>query len=166
MEVDMVVPEGYGGRIIYPGIAAMMFVGDYFVKNYMERTLEEGEERKKLKGFILLRKHHNKGAFLNAGQKWQAVVAAVSVLLTIVVAAVFSLSLGMQGNKLLKAGLSMLLGGAFSNTYDRLRRKYVVDYFSFRVRWKRLSCIVFNLSDFGIILGALAVALWAGRTAD
>lgn len=57
----------------------------------------------------------------------------------------------------------MLLGGAFSNTYDRCRRKYVVDYFSFGVKWKRLSRIVFNISDFGIILGALTAALAAGK---
>ena len=85
------------------------------------------------KSFFSITAHHNKGAFLNAGQKRQAAVAAVSVLLTIGVAAVFALSLGMQGNRMLKAGLSMLLGGAFSNTYDRLKRKYVVDYFSFHV---------------------------------
>ena len=35
--------------------------------------------------------------------------------------------LGMRGKKLLKAGLSLLLGGAFSNTYDRVMREYVVD---------------------------------------
>ncbi len=166
MAVSVAAPERHGDRMIYFGIIAMIFAGDFFIKNHMERTLEEGEEKEKLNGFLLLRKHHNKGAFLNAGQKRQAAVAAVSVLLTIGVAAVFALSLGMQGNRMLKAGLSMLLGGAFSNTYDRLKRKYVVDYFSFHVKWKRLARIVFNLSDFGIILGALAVALSAGRMAD
>ena len=115
----------------------------------MEKTLVEGKENKRLNGFLRFRKHHNKGAFLNAGQKRQPVVAILSVLLTVGVAAVFVLSLGQQGNRLMKTGLSLLLGGAFCNTYDRLKRKYVVDYVSFGVRWKWLSRIVFNLSDFG-----------------
>ena len=49
---------------------------------------------------------------------------------------------------MLKTGLSLILGGAYSNTYDRLFRKYVVDYVSFEVRNPRLRNIVFNLSDF------------------
>ena len=148
--------------MIYIGIVAMIFIGDCLIKNYMEKTLAEGEEKEKWNGFIRLRMHHNKGAFLNAGQKSRAAVATLSLLLTIGVTAAFVLLLGKQGNKMLKTGFSLLLGGAFSNTYDRLKRKYVVDYFSFHVRWKWLSRVIFNLSDFGIILGALLVALSAG----
>lgn len=145
--------------MIYLGIVMAIFTGDLCIKNYMERTLAEGEENKKLNGFIRLKKHHNKGAFLNAGQKMRPVVAVLSLLLTAGVAAVFALSLGQQGNRLLKTGLSLLLGGAFSNTYDRLKRKYVVDYFSFGVKWEPLRRVVFNLSDFCILIGALMVAL-------
>ena len=54
---------------------------------------------------------------------------------------------------------SLLLGGAFSNTYDRLKRKYVVDYFSFGVKWEPLRAIVFNISDFCILIGALIIAI-------
>lgn len=144
--------------MIYISIAAVIFIGDLLVKNHMERSLAHGEEKKCLKGLIRLRLHHNRGAMLNAGQKRRPVVAALSVLLTAAVMAAFILSLG-QGNRMVKTGLSLLLGGAFSNTYDRLKRKYVVDYFSFGVRWKRLSRVVFNLSDFGIIIGALMAAL-------
>ena len=64
---------------------------------------------------------------------------------------------------MLKAGLSLLVGGAFSNTYDRLKRKYVVDYISFGVKWKGLRKVVFNVSDFCIIIGALLAAFGAGR---
>lgn len=95
---------------------------------------------------------------MNAGQKNRLAVAVLSVFLMVGVTAAFILSLG-QGNRMLKTGLSMLLGGGFSNTYDRLRRKYVVDYFSFGFGGKRFSRIVFNLSDFGIIIGALMAAL-------
>ena len=100
---------------------------------------------------------------LNAGEKRQPVVAAVSVVLTVVLTVVFFISLGRRGSNLLRTGLSLLLGGAFSNTYDRLKRKYVVDYISFGVKWKKLRNIVFNLSDFCIIIGALLTALGLAR---
>lgn len=149
--------------MIYIGIAAAIFTADFFIKRHMEKTLPETGEKKKLWGFIRLRKHHNKGAFLNAGEKRRPLVAAMSVLLTAAVTVLFAVTLGTKGNELLKTGLSMLLGGAFSNTYDRLKRKYVVDYVSFGVKWKGLANVVFNLSDFGIILGALMAALAAGN---
>lgn len=144
--------------MIYLCMAAIIFIGDLLVKNHMEQSLADGKEKKRMKGLILLRLHHNKGAVLNAGQKNRLAVAALSVFLMTGVTAAFILSLG-QGNRMLKTGLSMLLGGGFSNTYDRLRRKYVVDYFSFGFGGKRFSRIVFNLSDFGIIIGALMAAL-------
>lgn len=144
--------------MVYIGIAAAIFIGDLWIKNHMERWLADGKEKKRLKGLLLFRLHHNRGAVLNAGQKKRPVVAALSVLLVTGVAAAFVLSLG-RGNRMLKTGLSMLLGGGFSNTYDRLRRKHVVDYFSFGFGGKRFSRIVFNLSDFGIIIGAVMAAL-------
>lgn len=148
--------------MIYIGIAAAIFTADFLIKRYMEKTLPESGEKKKLRGLIRLRKHHNKGAFLNAGERKRPLVAAVSVLLTMAITVLFIVTLGKKGNAWLKTGLALLLGGAFSNTYDRLKRKYVVDYVSFGVKWKRLANVVFNISDFGIVLGALMTALAAG----
>ncbi|MCM1025340.1 MAG: signal peptidase II [Roseburia sp.] len=117
------------------------------------------EEKELLGGRLLLRRYHNKGAMLGAGKKRERLVTALAVTLTALTIPVFLLSLGRRGNHLLRAGLALLLGGAFSNTYDRLTRKYVVDYVSFGVRWEGLRSIVFNISDFCIIIGALLTAL-------
>lgn len=136
-------------------IMASVFFGDLWVKNQIEKRMSEGETRTLLGGCLLLRRHHNRGAMLNLGQKWQPLIAALSLALTLVVAILFGLSLGTRGNELLRVGLSFLLGGAFSNTYDRLRRKYVVDYLSFGIKWQRLQRIVFNISDFCIMIGVL-----------
>ncbi len=145
--------------MVYIFIAAVIFFADLWIKNYVEREFPEEGERKKLKGFLRLRRHYNRGAFLNVGQRKRRVVAGLSVCLTACVLILFILTLGIKGNTVLKTGLAMLLGGAFSNTYDRLKRKYVVDYFSFGVKWKWFSRMVFNISDFGIIIGALMAAL-------
>ena len=140
-------------------ILAVIFWGDFFLKNYIENHVEEQEERKICRGRLLIRKHHNKGMMLNAGQKKRKLVAAISLVFTLILTVVFVVSLGHRGNNLLRLGLSLLLGGAFSNTYDRLRRGYVVDYVSFPVKWQRFRRIVFNCSDFCIIIGALLSAL-------
>ena len=114
----------------------------------------------------MLRKYHNEGACLNLGEKKSKAVAAVSLLLTAALSLVFLFTLTKRGCAALKTGLSLLLGGAWSNTYDRLKRKYVVDYFSFNVRWKPLRQIIFNLSDFCILIGALVVAFQGDSIAD
>ena len=71
----------------------------------------------------------------------------------------FIFSFGTVGKGMLKFGLSLLLGGAFSNTYDRLRRGYVVDYFRLNVPAKRIWNLIFNISDFCIVIGAVLVVL-------
>lgn len=142
-------------------ILAGIFWGDFFLKNYIEKHVDEWEERQICRGKLLIRKHHNKGMMLNAGQKRRRLVAAISLAFTVLLTLVFVVSLGRHGNNLLRLGLSLLLGGAFSNTYDRLRRGYVVDYVSFPAKWQGLRKIVFNCSDFCIIIGSLISALGA-----
>lgn len=149
--------------IIFVTLVLFIFFGDLYIKNQVEKYIPAKgsgkNERELLGGRLLLRRHHNRGMMLNAGEKKQSAVAVVSLALTAVLTVVFFISLGHWGNNLLRAGLALLLGGAFSNTYDRLKRKYVVDYLSFGVKWKGLRKIVFNLSDFCIIIGALLAAL-------
>lgn len=145
--------------MIYIGIVAGIFLLELFLKNHIETHRDVHTEETICKNMLIVRKYHNKGAFLDMGERVRPLVATVSLLLTAAVTVVFVLTLGQKGRGVLKAGLALLLGGAFSNTYDRLRRKYVVDYFSFNVKWKKLRSVVFNLSDFCILIGALMAAL-------
>ena len=147
----------------YLCIVALIFAGELGIKNYVEKKRNAGEEKEICKGRILLRKYHNKGACMNLGEKKSNVVAGLSLILTAALALVFLFTLTRHGNGWLKAGLSLLLGGAFSNTYDRLKRKYVVDYFSLGVKWAPLRAVVFNISDFCILAGSLIVALTGGN---
>ena len=91
-------------------------------------------------------------------------VAVLSVALTLGLTVLFVLTFSCKGSRALKAGLAFLLGGAYSNTYDRLVRKYVVDYVSFPVKNARIRQIVFNLSDFCIMIGAFLMMLGSGGT--
>lgn len=139
------------------GLAALVFAADLLIKNRIEK--DEELPRTALGGKILLQRYHNRGAALNFLEKRPRLVTSLSVLLTLLSLLLLVLSLGRRGNRFLQLSLALLLGGAFSNTYDRLKRKYVVDYVSFRVRWKRLAGVVFNFSDFCIIVGAMLACL-------
>ncbi len=145
--------------LICAALSVGIFILDLFIKNRIERRMEEGEERPLCGGRLVIRKYHNRGAFRDMGEKRQKGVALLSLCLTLFMTAVFLATFSFRGNAALKAGLALLLGGAYSNTYDRLARKYVVDYVSFPVKNKKLSRIVFNISDFCIIVGALLLAL-------
>lgn len=143
----------------YVAVILGIFGLELGLKEYVERNKTEGVTEKKMHGALLIRKHHNRGAFLNAGQSRQKLVMLVSVLLTLVTTVVFVLTLGQAGSGLLKWGLTFFLGGAYSNTYDRMVRKYVVDYVSFNVPFQWLRRIIFNIGDFCIMIGALLMVI-------
>lgn len=138
----------------YLAVILGIFGLEWKLKNHIEETKMEGETEEKCGGCLLIRKHHNRGAFLNAGQHKQKVVMVVSVALTVLITILFVLTLGQAGKGILKWGLTLLLGGAYSNTYDRLARKYVVDYVSFNVPFG-LRKVIFNIGDFCIMIGAM-----------
>ncbi len=148
-------------NLIFLAVPFLIFGGEYVLKNRIEEKEKSGPGRKILGGTILVRKYHNHGAVLDLGEKRSWLVAAMSLVLTVLLSMVFAVTLTGYGSSWLRAGLSVLLGGAFSNTYDRLKRKYVVDYFSFGVKWEPLRRVVFNLSDFCILIGSLILVLKA-----
>ena len=136
-----------------------IFLTELQIKNYIEKNKTEDIDEPALKNRILIRKFHNKGALLNIGNKKRKMVAAISLAFSFGMIVVFILSLTTRGNHMFKLGMALLLGGAFSNTYDRLKRKYVVDYFSFQTHFPRITAIVFNISDFCIAVGAAIAAI-------
>jgi signal peptidase II len=83
------------------------------------------------------------------------IVKMISATLAGILLIIFAFVIPKKGNYLLKLGVSLLLGGALSNVYDRLTRGYVVDYFSF----KFLKKIVFNISDILIFIGSLFITI-------
>ena len=140
-------------------LAALIFVLEWKIKNYIDSVYDSSKQEFILKNKIRLRKYHNHGAFLNIMETRKKFLHIISVMFTIIIFIILLFTLFHKGNRILKLGLSLLLGGAFSNTYDRLSRNYVVDYFSFCSPFPRLNQIVFNISDFCIIIGTLLVVL-------
>lgn len=141
-------------------IAIVIATCESVIKQVRELNGKEGEhitEFEKapfLNGKIFLTKYHNHGAFLNLGKNHPEFIKGLSVALCIICSLVYIFTLGKKGKFLLKTGLAFLTGGAFSNTYDRLTKGYVVDYFGFESKNAKIRNLVFNLSDFCIMIGA------------
>ena len=144
----------------YLALIASIFTGEFFIKELVENYVKDGDKKLLLKDKLFLTKYHNHGAALNFLEKKKGVVAVISVILSIVCTILFFFTLTKQGKEPLKLSLAFLLGGAYSNTYDRLKRKYVVDYVGFHHKKKRKREIIYNLSDFCIIFGAMFSALF------
>ncbi len=143
--------------MLYILIIAAIVLLECKIKNYIEHNLQIGDKKEILMGKIILKKQYNRGMFLNFMQDKAHLVKKLSSVMLGCLLLVFTILLPGKHNKLLKLGLSFCLGGAISNVYDRIKRGYVVDYFSFNC--KGLKTVVFNLSDMFIFLGSLLVLL-------
>lgn len=145
--------------MFYVALAVLIVILEWKLKNYIEAVYDFSKQEFILKNKIRIRKYHNHGAFLNLMEKKKKILHLISVIFTFVICIFFFITLFHKGNRILKLGLAFLLGGAFSNTYDRLSRSYVVDYFSFCSPFPKLNRVVFNISDFCILIGTLLTVL-------
>lgn len=142
----------------YSFVTMVIFLTELIIKNIVEKKGKIGVTKPLLGGKILLKKYHNKGFAMNFMEKRSNIVAWISLILTVLMTAGVLL-FGCKWNKMVKTGLSFVLGGAYSNTYDRIFRNYVVDYISFNVKNEKIRQIVFNMADFCIMIGAILVVI-------
>jgi signal peptidase II len=132
---------------------------DMYIKDKMDRELPGSALDEVQKGRLRFRRHHNRGALLNLGQKYPQEVKGISIGATFLTFLALLFTSGKRGRVLEKTGLSFLLGGAMSNTYDRVTKGYVMDYASLDVKPQKIRNLVFNLSDVFIGVGLLFVVI-------
>jgi len=144
-------------EMVFIVIALAIFITDVKIKKYIEEKKEMHKKEDILNGNITIERYHNKGAMLNFMQNDAGIVKCLSASLLGIIFFIFAALLPKKGNTFLKFGLALVLGGALSNVYDRFKRGYVVDYFSF----KFLKKIVFNISDIFIFIGSFLIAVLA-----
>lgn len=140
--------------MVFIGIILFILVLDLGIKETIEES--DGALFPKVldgtDGKVMLHKNHNDGFAMGFYRSHPQMVKMVPLMVTSAVAGIFLWLYTRKGNLTEKLAVSMVLGGALSNLYDRLTRGYVVDYFT--IQWKKLKEVVFNLGDIFIFAGA------------
>lgn len=140
--------------MVFIGIIVLLAVVDLCIKNVIEEQ-EDSSFPKPLDntgGKIMLHKNHNSGFSFGFLQEKPELVQMVPLAVASFLGGMLAWLLSRKGNLTEKLALSLTLGGAVSNLYDRLVRQYVVDYFS--IQCGKLKKVVFNLGDMFIFMGA------------
>lgn len=140
--------------MVFIGIIVLLAVVDLCIKNVIEEQKEENFPRPldNTGGKIMLHKNHNSGFSFGFLKERPELVLMVPLAVASFLSGMLAWLLSRKGNLTEKLALSLTLGGAVSNLYDRFVRHYVVDYFS--IQCGKLKKIVFNLGDMFIFLGA------------
>ena len=149
--------EGMARRRNLFGIntSTALFAIDQQCKAYVEDELKVQEE-KEICEHLTLRRVHNPGFSMGVLAEKNAVVRCSSLISAALISVCRAVpDLLHKGNRIEKAGLTLSAAGAWSNTYDRLNRKYVVDYIGIRTGNKERDKLTFNLGDFYLLGGAL-----------
>lgn len=149
-------------KLIWIQLALGLFQTDLAVKHEIDNNPEFEKEHMLPGGRVQIKRLRNYGM---AGGHFAGHTGAIirgSGVMTLGCAGSFLVLLSKKGHEIQKLGFALLTGGALSNLYDRCRKGYVVDYVSFRTPFSRLNRLVFNLSDFFIMAGALLICF--GRT--
>lgn len=147
--------KGWMYNMILPWLTGGIAALDLFIKDEIEREGEEEFPRDLpgTKGLIRLQKSYNSGFPFGFLKERPELVKGIPLAVTSAAAGALGAFMTKKGCLAQKIGLSMVLGGAISNLYDRLVKGYVVDYFS--IEFKRLKKVIFNLGDIFVFLGSL-----------
>lgn len=136
-------------------IAPLCFFIDQYTKYQAEKHLSKTGTKKVMNGNINLKVLYNKGAFLGLLKNKRGLLLIFNVLSIIFLIIITIVAFMQKGSHLLKIGLGFLFGGALGNLYDRVARKRVVDFFSFKIK----PNIYFNFADMFVFLGGLLLIL-------
>ena len=139
-------------------IGTALTLTDLAVKQEIESRPDEEFPRtvKESGGLIRLYKNHNPGFSFGVLKDYPKIVEMIPLCMWSAIAGAWAYVIGKKGRTLEKTALTLVLAGGASNLYDRLRRGYVVDYFS--IQWKKLKKVVFNLGDIFIFAGSALFA--------
>ncbi len=133
------------------GVSAVVIALDLYTKHLIQTAFVYGEHLP-VTSFFDLVLFHNEGAafsFLAGAGGWQRVFFSVFALVASVI--IVRLLRKHPENKLFCLALSLVLGGALGNLYDRLTLGYVVDFLF--LHYQSWYWPAFNVADSAITVG-------------
>ena len=133
-------------------ISVVVLVLDQITKQAVTANFQYGESKYILSWFNLVLAHNTGAAFsfLAGASGWQR---EFFIVVTITISCVLLWMLkNNRGNRVLSVALSLVIGGAFGNLYDRVTHGYVIDF----VQWHAAGYFwpAFNVADSAICIGA------------
>ena len=150
--------RGAGNSLKWLGLSVLILGLDLATKAWALSALNYAEAVKILPilNFTLL---YNPGAAFSfladqgGWQRWFFILLSGAVSIGLVV----WLARLPAHNKMLAASLSLVLGGAIGNVFDRVWHGYVIDFISFH--WNDAYFPAFNIADSAITVGAVLLIL-------
>jgi signal peptidase II len=142
-------------------LSAVVIAIDVYTKHLVQQAFRYGEHLQVTSFFELVR-FHNEGAafsFLAAQGGWQR--AFFSIVALVASAVMVHLIRKHSGQTFFCFALSLILGGALGNLYDRLTLGYVVDFLLFHYNGYQYYWPAFNVADSAITIGVVLL-LWDG----
>ena len=144
---------------IYGSISALLACVDLYVKSFVEKEVPIGEEQEECGGRVLIRHVHNRGFALNQAEDYPKLIKCVSAG---ALGSIFAYVVYIWKHRKCvceKLAASLVLAGGISNTYERFKKGYVVDYFGFKTKWEKFNRITFNLGDMFLFAGGIILIL-------
>ena len=156
-------------RLLAYGVAATVFLLDRVSKAIIQANVSLWDTYVVIPGFFNIVHAENKGAafglFADATPELRTffLLGLSLIVLVLVAGALWHPSGGAGGSRWTRLGLSLVLGGALGNIFDRIARGAVTDFLDFHVggyHWP-----AFNVADSAITTGALLLLfdLWHTR---
>lgn len=147
------------GILVLISLTVCLALADIALKSTIEGYMTRKEERTACGGKVILRKVYNKGFSFNLLEEKREAVKYGSAYAAVILTIWQLITLLQKKHYLKKWGLSFMTAGAWSNTFDRWFRGYVIDYVGFQTKWKKVTAMTFNLADFLIGAGGMMVLL-------
>jgi signal peptidase II len=142
-------------RFFYLLIALAVVVLDRWTKHLVAQRIPLYRHIQIIPGFFSLTHTENTGAafslFADSTGPWKAGLLITFSGIALIVVSIL-LWKNHHANVSTGVGLSLIMGGAMGNLWDRVMRGRVVDFLLFYV--KRYEWPVFNLADSAIVVGA------------
>lgn len=148
------------GILVLICITAVLAMTDIILKYGIEQAVTRKEERTAFGGKLIVRKVYNRGFCMNILDDDPDTVKYISAYSTVILTIVQLLTLlRKKACPLKKIGLSLMTAGAWSNTFDRWLRGYVVDYMAVPSENEKVRKLTFNLADLLLAAGGIFVII-------
>jgi signal peptidase II len=142
-------------RVVCAVIVVLIFAGDQITKRIVQQSIPHDTEIPVISGFFNITHTENSGIafslFAGASSPWKLVLligVSLALLITVIVIGLKSRDMSWGTG----VGLAMILGGASSNLFDRIRFGQVVDFLD--VYYRSYHWPTFNVADSAIVVGA------------